>query len=191
MPQEQQVIEEGKKLTIGRDKIKNIPIKMIPVAVVETPPLQNGRSRCSLTIRRIIMPLKHKGLEGSKKLTIDWNKIQNISDNVIPVAVQDIANKEILLIGYANQVALLQTLKTKIATFYSTRRKTIWIKGESSGNKLIVNEVRVNCEQNSLLYLVKLAKGGACHTQENGESRKSCYYRRITGDKDIVLEFVK
>lgn len=132
---------------------------------------------------------KGQNLESGVRLAIDWNKVKKIDSCVIPVAVQNIHNREVLLIGYVNYQALLKTLETKVATFYSTSRKKIWIKGETSGNKLIVREVRINCEQNSLLYLVELEKGGVCHVKNNGQNRESCFYRRITDYKK--LEFLE
>lgn len=130
-----------------------------------------------------------QNLENGIKLAIDWNKVKKIDSRVIPVVVQNIRNREVLLVGYVNYQALLKTLETKVATFYSTSRKKIWVKGETSGNKLIVREVRINCEQNSLLYLVELEKGGACHVKNNGQNRESCFYRRITDYKK--LEFLE
>ena len=73
-----------------------------------------------------------------------------------------------------------------MAAFWSLSRDSLWVKGETSGNRLDIVDVRVNCEQNSLLYLVRLRKGGVCHTLEDGAARHSCYYRRLNGDR---LEF--
>jgi phosphoribosyl-AMP cyclohydrolase len=90
----------------------------------------------------------------------------------------------VLLIGHANRAALDHALKHRVATFWSMSRNELWIKGATSGNELILKEVRVNCEQNSLLYLVKLKRGGACHTTNaKGEYRRGCYYRRISDGK--------
>ena len=66
------------------------------------------------------------------------------------------------------------------ATFWSTSRNEFWIKGATSGDYLEIVDIRVNCEQNSLLYRVRLKGKGACHIQDgNGVSRHGCYYRRI------------
>jgi phosphoribosyl-AMP cyclohydrolase len=65
----------------------------------------------------------------------------------------------------------------------------LWIKGKTSGDTLKVEEVRVNCEQNSLLYLVRMMGGGVCHTKDaEGKTRPTCYYRAIKGGR---LEFVE
>ncbi|MBN1399554.1 MAG: phosphoribosyl-AMP cyclohydrolase, partial [Anaerolineae bacterium] len=75
-----------------------------------------------------------------------------------------------------------------VAAFWSTSRNELWVKGATSGDTLQVVEVRVNCEQNSLLYIVRPLGAGACHTKTlDGHTRMSCYYRRIV---DGRLEFV-
>jgi phosphoribosyl-AMP cyclohydrolase len=107
---------------------------------------------------------------------------------VVPVVVQDADSKEVLIVAYANEQALQRTLAHGIAIFWSTSRNELWIKGAISGDTLAVVEVRVNCEQNSLLYLVRPQGEGACHTKDAaGRSRPSCYYRRI---RDGQLEMI-
>jgi phosphoribosyl-AMP cyclohydrolase len=79
-------------------------------------------------------------------------------------------------------------LDTGIATFWSTSRNELWIKGKTSGDELKIEEVRVNCEQNSLVYIVRMVGKGSCHVKdEAGKTRFGCYYRQVKGD---VLEFV-
>ncbi len=134
-------------------------------------------------------PTAHQ-LEEGHELLLDFDKIKKVAggEPVVPVAVQDADTKEVLIIAYANEAALKHTLEHGVATFWSTSRNALWIKGATSGDVLQVVEVRVNCEQNSLLYLVRPKGGGACHTKgRDGKSRRSCYYRRIAGDQ---LEFV-
>jgi phosphoribosyl-AMP cyclohydrolase len=95
----------------------------------------------------------------------------------------------VLLVAFANETALYYTLEHNVAAFWSTSRDELWVKGATSGDTLEVVEVRVNCEQNSLLYLVRPVGEGACHTRgADGRSRRSCYYRRIA---DGQLEFVE
>ena len=102
---------------------------------------------------------------------------------MLPVVVQDVDSREVLVLAHANKAALEHTLREGVAAFWSLSRDRLWIKGETSGNLLDVVEVRVNCEQNSLLYLVRLRQGGVCHTLEAGKARHSCYYRRLEGDR--------
>ena len=133
-----------------------------------------------------------KELEEGRALQLDFTKLQKIArteSQVVPVVVQDAETKDVLVVAYANQLALETTLKTGIATFWSTSRNELWIKGATSGDQLKIDEVRVNCEQNSLLYLVRMMGGGVCHTKDaEGKTRRTCYYRAI---KEGKLEFVE
>ena len=132
-------------------------------------------------------------LEEGTGLALDYSKLQKIADaeqTVVPVVLQHADTHEVLYIGYANELALQETLKTKRAVLWSTSRNELWRKGETSGDVLDLVEVRVNCEQNSLLYCVRPRKGGACHTKDaSGNTRTSCYYRRLTPDGE-ALKFV-
>ena len=131
-------------------------------------------------------------LEEGACLAIDFAKVQQIGATgaaVVPVAVQDADSKDVLILAYANEAALQHTLEHGVATFWSTSRNELWVKGATSGDALQVVEVRTNCEQNSLLYLVRPLGAGACHTKNAaGQARPSCYYRRV---RDGKLEFVE
>ncbi len=140
-------------------------------------------------------------LERGGKWKFDFTKLFQISQKldpknpVVPVVVQDAKTKDVLIVAYANQLALETTFETGMAAFWSTSRNELWVKGKSSGDVLKIKEVRVNCEQNSLLYIVEPAKGGACHVlDKNGKSMTTCYYRRVMRDvasKDFKLEIVQ
>ena len=121
-------------------------------------------------------------LEEGKELRLDFDKLKQAvkkSPEIIPVAVQDINTKEVILIAYTNKQALEKSIKTRIATFWSTSRNELWIKGGTSGNTYELKEVYVNCEQNSLVYLVKPKAGGICHTFTAEGKARNCYYRRL------------
>ncbi len=124
-------------------------------------------------------------LEESLIPKLDFNKINSIAKtgaSVLPVIVQDFHTKEVLTLAYANAEALEETLRTRMAVFWSTSRNELWRKGETSGSWLEVISIRINCEQNSLLYLVSPVSGGVCHTKnKNGEYRRTCYYRQVEG----------
>lgn len=128
-----------------------------------------------------------KVLEQSDLLIMDFEKLRKIAqcpDPVVPVVVQDAATKEVLILAYANEQALRHTLESGLATFWSTSRNELWIKGKTSGDELKIKEVRVNCEQNSLLYLVEMVGRGSCHVKDaSGATRFGCYYRRILDGK--------
>ena len=123
------------------------------------------------------------GIEEGSQLEIDFAKLSKIGMNghmVIPVVVQDATSKEVLIVAYANDEAVAETFRLGEAVLYSTSRNELWHKGATSGDVLKVEEVRINCEQNSLLYHVTPKGQGACHTKdEAGKSRSSCYYRTI------------
>ena len=105
---------------------------------------------------------------------------------VIPVVVQDASSKEVLIVAYANDEAVAETFRLGEAVLYSTSRNELWHKGATSGDVLKVEEVRINCEQNSLLYLVTPKGQGACHTKdEAGKSRSSCYYRTVENNTQL------
>lgn len=125
-------------------------------------------------------------LEEGAVLKLDFTKLRKIAagrEDVIPAVAQDAATGEVLILGYVNDLALRTALRERKATFWSTSRNELWIKGLTSGDFLELLEVRVNCEQNSILYRVRPAGQGACHTKgKDGRSRSGCYYRRLRAD---------
>jgi len=128
-------------------------------------------------------------IEQTTTLQLNFTKLNNTS-GVIPVAVQHARSLEVLLIAYTNEQALRETQRTGQLVLWSTSRNKLWHKGsDESGNTFTVEEIRVNCEQNSLVYLVTPQKGGMCHTKDSaGEYRRTCYYRRVDG---ASLEFIE
>lgn len=115
---------------------------------------------------------------------LDFDKIAKIGragHQVVPVVLQDVDSGDVLFIGYANEEAYRLTLERRSAVLYSTSREEIWHKGATSGDVLELVDVRVNCEQNSLLYVVRKAGAGVCHTKDvDGATRQTCYYRSVT-----------
>ena len=109
---------------------------------------------------------------------------------LIPVVTQDYKTKEVLILAFADNEAFRETLNSGHATYFSRTRKKIWKKGLTSGDLMKIEEIRINCEQNSLLYMVTPVGKGACHARrENGHPHTTCFYRRITpGGK---LEFIE
>ncbi len=132
-------------------------------------------------------------IEEGQELRLDFTKLKKVAacgQDLVPAVAQDAATGEVLIIGYANALALDTALRERKATFWSTSRNELWIKGKTSGDYLELLEARVNCEQNSLLYRVRLAGKGSCHTKgHDGQPRLGCFYRRIAADGK-GLEFV-
>jgi phosphoribosyl-AMP cyclohydrolase len=98
---------------------------------------------------------------------------------LIPVICQDADTNQVLMMAYAKKEQILKTITTKDATYFSRSRNSEWIKGETSGNTQKVIKVLVDCDQDSVIYLVK-QKGNACHT-----GSKSCFYRHLNENGEI------
>lgn len=124
--------------------------------------------------------------EYTEELLLDFGPDGN---TLIPVVTQDFTTKEVLILAFANKEAFEETIKSGYATYYSRSRKELWKKGMTSGDMLRIEEIRINCEQNSLLYMVTPMGKGACHAKkEDGNPYSSCYYRKIESGK---LKIVK
>lgn len=124
----------------------------------------------------------HYKLEEGLDLILDFNKIDSIGkkeQKVIPVAVQNIDTKEVILLAYVNKLALETSVSSKIATFWSTSRNELWVKGATSGATFELIEVLVNCEQNSLVFKVKPQSDNICHTKNSENRARNCYYRSL------------
>lgn len=97
-------------------------------------------------------------------------------DGLIPVVAQDAETGDVLMLAYADDRAVERTRETGYAHYHSRSRDETWKKGETSGHTQNVEEVRVDCDADALLYLVE-QEGGACHT-----GHRSCFYRTIDGE---------
>ena len=137
--------------------------------------------------------MSHHELEEGSTLKLDFTKLKKVvecGEDIIPAVAQDAESGEVLIVGYVNELALNTAQKEGMATFWSTSRNELWIKGKTSGDFLEIVDICVNCEQNSILYRVKPRGKGACHTKDqNGISRSGCYYRKI--DVKGNLSFLK
>ena len=123
-----------------------------------------------------------KELEEGDGLQLDFNKLEKAvgqSKGIIPVAVQHADTKEVILVAYTNELAFRKTLASKSLVLWSTSRNELWEKGKTSGETFDLVEARVNCEQNSLLYVVRPRRGAICHTKNKSGQPRNCYYRRV------------
>jgi phosphoribosyl-AMP cyclohydrolase len=110
--------------------------------------------------------------------------------DLLPVVAQDVESDEVLMLAYANEEALEQTRETGLAHYFSRSNEALWQKGETSGHVQHVEEIRVDCDGDALLYRID-QEGGACHT-----GFESCFYRTVDGavvgervfDPDTVYE---
>ena len=116
------------------------------------------------------------------EMSLDLEQMKWDAAGLLPAVVQDAAG-EVLMVAYMNRQALTETLETGYGTYYSRSRKTMWRKGESSGNRQRVLEMRVDCDLDCIVMKVEQI-GGACHT-----GYYSCFYRKIEdGRVKIVAE---
>jgi phosphoribosyl-ATP pyrophosphohydrolase/phosphoribosyl-AMP cyclohydrolase len=102
---------------------------------------------------------------------MDFSKL----DGLIPAVVQDEGTNEVLMVGFMNEEAFDRTLETGFATFFSRTRGKLWMKGETSGNRLQVTSALVDCDEDTLLLKVRrLGSGNVCHTGE-----RTCFNREL------------
>ena len=93
------------------------------------------------------------------------------------IIVQDVHTNQVLMLAYMNEESLRLSIETKLATYYSRSRKSLWIKGEKSGHYQHIQDILVDCDNDTLLLKVE-QDGAACHT-----GKYSCFYRNIEGDE--------
>jgi phosphoribosyl-AMP cyclohydrolase len=146
--------------TVAADPVNKtlVPVEAMRLAVLPTDSLEEGTS-----------------------LALDFDKLAKVAEvpGVVPCAVQNVDTGEVILVAYVNELALRTAVETRSAVFWSTSRNELWEKGKTSGESFDLIEVRVNCEQNSLLYVVRPRHGGICHTQNQAGAPRNCFYRRL------------
>lgn len=106
-------------------------------------------------------------------------KINNLTfkkqGGLIPAVIQDYKTGDVLMVGYMNRESLKLTIKNGYATFWSRSRKKLWMKGETSGNKLKIKKIMTDCDRDTLLIKVKVEGNGVvCHT-----GNKFCFFEEI------------
>lgn len=112
-------------------------------------------------------------------VSLDFKKMGGL----IPAIVQEHQTGEVLMLAFMNEAAWEKTLKTGKATFYSRTRNTLWTKGSTSGNEQIVKEIRIDCDDDTVLLKVEQIGGAACHT-----GHRSCFYNKL--EKDGTIDVV-
>lgn len=106
----------------------------------------------------------------------------NKGEGLVPVVVQDHDTGEVLMMAYMNREAWLKTLETGKATFWSRSRQSLWLKGETSGNVQLVREVRLDCDEDTVLLKVEQVGDAACHT-----GHRSCFYRKWADGEFVTV----
>ncbi|MBM3797427.1 MAG: phosphoribosyl-AMP cyclohydrolase [Acidobacteria bacterium] len=108
-------------------------------------------------------------------MNLDFKKL----DGLIAAVTVDQTSGRVLMVGFMNEEAWQKTLETGFVTFYSRSRNKLWMKGESSGHRLVVKEIRTDCDQDAVLIRVEAQGPGVCH-----EGYESCFFKRLDGDRE-------
>ena len=112
-------------------------------------------------------------------MDLDFTKL----DGLVAAVIQDHRTNRVLMVGFMNQEAFRQTVQTGFATFYSRSRNKLWLKGETSGHRLVVKTISTDCDQDAVLLTVEALGPGVCH---NGY--QSCFYRRLDNGQWVESE---
>lgn len=111
-------------------------------------------------------------------MKLDFSKL----DGLLPAVVQDASSGRVLMVGFMNDEAFQRTLETGCAVFFSRSRNKLWLKGETSGHRLVVKEISTDCDQDAVLLKVDALGPGVCH-----EGYESCFFRKFDeGDWKVV-----
>jgi phosphoribosyl-AMP cyclohydrolase len=114
-------------------------------------------------------------------MTFDPASLRYDAAGLIPVIAQDVGDGAVLMMAWMNAEAVARTLETGRVTYWSRSRAAFWIKGETSGHVQELVDLRVDCDRDCLLAVVRQT-GPACHT-----NRRSCFYTSVTGDEEREL----
>jgi len=112
-------------------------------------------------------------------MQLDFSKL----DGLVPAVIQDAKSGRVLMVGFMNAESFRRTVETGYATFFSRSRNKLWMKGETSGHRLVVREICTDCDQDAVLLRVDALGPGVCH---NGY--ESCFYRRLEDGAWKVFE---
>ncbi len=116
----------------------------------------------------------------SEALELDFGKM----DGLLPAIVQDAESGQVLMVGFLNEISYQKTLETGFVTFWSRTRQKLWMKGETSGNRLKVISAATDCDQDTLLFKVAVEGDGlVCH-----EGTVSCFTRIIPMSIPVPVE---
>lgn len=192
---EPSLLQELKEIGIFKLVFKHVTIERVKTLIAESPlpvmirdsltrndiesllSLENVSGICTnYYVGKNIMKVKHSLREfgiDTKCLdsAIDFSEFKLLSDGLIPVVVQDYKTDEVLMVAYMNEEAYKLTVTTGRMTYYSRSRNEIWIKGDTSGHYQFVKELRIDCDNDTILAKVHQL-GAACHT-----GNRSCFYR--------------
>ncbi len=112
-------------------------------------------------------------------MDLDFTKL----DGLVAAVIQDYKSGRVLMVGFMNEEAFRKTVETGFATFYSRSRNKLWLKGETSGHRLVVKEISTDCDRDAVLLKVDALGPGVCH-----EGYESCFFRQLDGAEWKITE---
>jgi phosphoribosyl-AMP cyclohydrolase len=112
-------------------------------------------------------------------MQLDFKKLNGL----IPAVIQDHSTGRVLMVGFMNEEAFRNTVETGFATFFSRSRNKLWLKGETSGHRLMVKNIATDCDNDTLLVQVEALGPGVCH-----EGYESCFFRSLKASEWIESE---
>jgi phosphoribosyl-AMP cyclohydrolase len=101
---------------------------------------------------------------------------------LVPAVVQDYQSGDVLMLAFMDEEAWAHTLQSGLASYHSRSRNTLWVKGKTSGNVQRVKEIRVDCDNDTVLLKVEQVGGAACHT-----GHRSCFYQKVEDGKVTII----
>src|SRR5450631_3873367 len=107
-------------------------------------------------------------------MELDFTK----NEGLVAAVIQDAQSLRVLMVGWMNEEAFRKTVETGYAVFYSRSRKKLWLKGETSGHRLVVKEIATDCDRDAVLLKVEALGPGVCH-----EGYESCFFRKLEGNE--------
>ena len=118
-------------------------------------------------------------ISGANFMELDFSKL----DGLVAAVIQDWKTGRVLMVGFMNEESFRKTVETGNAVFYSRSRNKLWLKGETSGHKLVVKEISTDCDQDALLLKCEALGPGVCH-----EGYESCFVRKLDGKEWKINE---
>ena len=112
-------------------------------------------------------------------MKLDFGKL----DGLVPAVIQDHVSGRVLMVGFMNEEAWQKTVESGFATFFSRSRNKMWLKGETSGHRLVVKEIETDCDQDTVLLKVEAIGPGVCH-----EGYESCFFRHLENGAWVTSE---
>jgi len=111
-------------------------------------------------------------------ITLNFDKMSGL----VPAIAQDYKTGEVLMLAFMNQQAWEATLNSGKATYWSRTRQELWVKGQTSGNQQIVKEIRIDCDEDTVLLKIEQQGGATCHT-----GHRSCFHKKVEGETIRII----